>query len=207
MPNWCDSSLLVSGSEKLVRKLELATKDGEIKNLFSLFYPRPMPISQITEVYRGGKSYYSREVELNGKRVSIEVTEEDIKRLDELYGAHGWYEWSVNNWGTKWDVDAVANFDDLGALLQFETAWGPANLFAARLSEDYPEAKIRLAYAEGGCAFYGCETYVGGLCIDQLDSDEPFWKEVEGDYDDIMDVVGDNVKHLIEECGVPGTGG
>lgn len=58
------------------------------------------------------------------------------------YGATTWYEWSIRNWGTKWnacgyeeDVDYSTN----GNYLEFETAWSAPHPIIEKLSEDYPE--------------------------------------------------------------------
>ena len=40
----------------------------------------------------------------------------------ELYGASNWYDWSVANWGTKWNA-YYSNIDKANNTMEFDTAW------------------------------------------------------------------------------------
>ena len=49
----------------------------------------------------------------------------------------GWYDWSVENWGTKWD--AGDTYEDDEGYICFDTAWSTPHELMATLSEKYPE--------------------------------------------------------------------
>lgn len=66
------------------------------------------------------------------------------------YGASTWYEWSVNNWGTKWNAydSALRTPNDGRAELSFLTAWSPPHPIINRLSEQYPELSFSHEWAD-----------------------------------------------------------
>lgn len=68
-----------------------------------------------------------------------------------------WYEWNVENWGTKWDVNVndgyVERLDDNTLQLSFETAWSPPIAFYDFLFEDGWDVEAR--YYEPGVGFIG----------------------------------------------------
>lgn len=72
-----------------------------------------------------------------------------------------WYDWHVENWGTKWDIDNTEpydyNFDEDAANLfyDFDTAWGPPIEFVQKISQDFPKLLFTLKYHEPGMAFAG----------------------------------------------------
>lgn len=57
--------------------------------------------------------------ELNQLYKAGEKQYDNIKR----YGSRNWYDWSVKNWGTKWNaMEADVNFGD-HSYISFDTAW------------------------------------------------------------------------------------
>lgn len=78
------------------------------------------------------------------------------------YGACDWYNWSCQNWGTKWDVDHNGNVDfeqqsPTTARFVFDTAWSPPVPVMEALSELFPKLEIHLRYNEEGNDVHGCE--------------------------------------------------
>jgi len=66
-------------------------------------------------------------------------------------GAHPfWYEWSVDNWGCKWDASEVDMQDHAVDHKQytFSTPWSPPLPILATLSEQYPNLHIELEWEE-----------------------------------------------------------
>lgn len=66
----------------------------------------------------------------------------------QKYGHATWYEWCIQNWGTKWNSyqsRPVQNGDDTMAFL---TAWGSVPEIMKKLSEKYPEQTITYRWAD-----------------------------------------------------------
>lgn len=75
-----------------------------------------------------------------------------------LFKGDNWYDWNVNNWGTKWDV-AVSNNEeypetelmeesDTSLAYRFNTAWSPPLPAIATISQQYPNLEFNLSYEE-----------------------------------------------------------
>jgi hypothetical protein len=74
----------------------------------------------------------------------------------EKYGYANWYDFCVNEWGTKWDVGADGNpAQDIpgGLMLGFESAWSPPIGAYEKLTD--LGFTIRAMYYEPGMAFAG----------------------------------------------------
>mgnify|MGYP005674504351 FL=1 len=69
-----------------------------------------------------------------------------------------WYNWRVQNWGTKWDCYTLEIDDsDLphGFEVTFETAWSPPEEVCYAIREQYPNVSISWFYDEPGCEIAG----------------------------------------------------
>ena len=69
-----------------------------------------------------------------------------------------WYNWRVQNWGTKWDCYTLEIDDsDLphGFEVTFETAWSPPEEVCSAIREQYPNVSISWFYDEPGCEIAG----------------------------------------------------
>lgn len=63
----------------------------------------------------------------------------------------GWYNWNVNNWGTKWDVSnrcEMEEHDKDHLQYRMETAWSPPLEAIAALSKLFPSVYLELSYEE-----------------------------------------------------------
>ena len=92
--------------------------------------------------------------------------------MPEGYLENGkWYDWSIDNWGTKWDIGADVGTDreeryGLKATVvgnqvncSFDSAWSPPiGLYNALTDLDY---NVRASYFEPGMAF--CGIYDNGV--------------------------------------------
>lgn len=58
----------------------------------------------------------------------------------------GWYDWSIENWGTKWDV--TETFEDEEGYICFDTAWSTPYTLISNLSEKYPKLIFEVKYAD-----------------------------------------------------------
>jgi hypothetical protein len=78
----------------------------------------------------------------------------------EMYGATTWYDWCIDNWGTKWNACDIDWEDD--AHVKFETAWSaPEGIYKA-LAEAFPDVHFEVEFADedigNNC---GCINYFG----------------------------------------------
>jgi hypothetical protein len=93
----------------------------------------------------------------------------------------GWYEWNIENWGTKWNCDAqdwvkVENpsADESSVTFWFDSAWSPPTALYEFI-ESTSTLNIKASYNEGGMGFVG--EFVDGVdecfnyeCLEDLDS-------------------------------------
>ena len=113
-------------------------------------------------------------------------------------GYSNWYDWCVDNWGVKWDVDAVhfmhpneSAFEDdeesePDLLISFDTAWAPPTGILKRISEQYPDARFYLRWADefgpgNGVGLLFAEA--GMLDEKKIDDEEDFFNKLWG-YDE-----------------------
>ena len=93
----------------------------------------------------------------------------------------GWYEWNIENWGTKWNCDAQdwvkvenPNADESSVTFWFDSAWSPPTALYEFI-EATSTLNIKASYNEGGMGFVG--EFVDGVdecfnyeCLEDLDS-------------------------------------
>jgi hypothetical protein len=79
---------------------------------------------------------------------------------EEGLGEHNdsWYDWRVNNWGTKW-CGYDGHFNDDQTAFMFDTAWSPPTPIIKKLAE-LTDRTFALRYLEEGMFF--CGKYVVG---------------------------------------------
>tara|TARA_B000000565_G_scaffold60539_1_gene40183 strand:- start:191 stop:703 length:513 start_codon:yes stop_codon:yes gene_type:complete len=69
-----------------------------------------------------------------------------------------WYNWRVQNWGTKWDCYSL-EIDDSdmphGFEVNFETAWSPPEEVCYAIKEQFDDLSISWFYDEPGCELAG----------------------------------------------------
>jgi hypothetical protein len=92
---------------------------------------------------------------------SVPVAEEEAHKAKEQanrdkYGYTNWYDFCVNEWGTKWDIAADGNqAQDIpgGLMLGFDSAWAPpVGAYEKLCAMGF---RIRAMYYESGMAFAG----------------------------------------------------
>lgn len=78
------------------------------------------------------------------------------KRNFEKYGCTNWRDWSIKNWGTKWDVQAsLEEMTDEMLVYSFDSAWNPPLAFVEKVAELFPLLNFLLEFKEGGMGFAG----------------------------------------------------
>jgi len=63
-----------------------------------------------------------------------------------------WYNWNINNWGVKWDInfdnECIIDIDDTSIEMEFETAWGPPAGVFYQIKNEFPNLQISWFYHE-----------------------------------------------------------
>ena len=89
----------------------------------------------------------------------------------EKYGANNWYDWSCENWGTKWNAYDCYISED-GSVYEFNTAWDIPKPIYLELGAKFPEADFHIEYAEEQIGYY-CGIYdISGDNIEFTDMSE-----------------------------------
>ncbi len=89
---------------------------------------------------------------------------QDIKKEDfelgkqvflnmQLYGAPTWYEWRIDNWGTKWNAYGYSDGVDMSEFVEdgnfcCETAWSAPHPILDKLSQMYPDVEFTHEWAD-----------------------------------------------------------
>jgi len=99
--------------------------------------------------------------------VSSDESHFDFDKIVPGRPGEGWYEWSIENWGTKWNASDVDLDQGDGELaFTFDTAWGPCGPVVAALASQFPTLRIIHMYAESGMGFGGIVRYEGGEAVE-----------------------------------------
>ncbi|MBO4384288.1 MAG: hypothetical protein J5854_02550 [Clostridia bacterium] len=91
------------------------------------------------------------------------------KYYDNLkkYGAKTWYEWSYDNWGTKWNAYDCDRIDTDRQMLAFFTAWCSVPKIISKISERFPDVTVRYGWADEDIGSnVGRAVFKGGNMID-----------------------------------------
>lgn len=144
MPNWCNNSLYLVHTDP--EMIDRAVKGAEGDGLFSAFLPTPEDLEHpLAESYGGDDGAEANAIRSN-----------NIAK----HGFASWYDWRVNNWGTKWDVSDCHvdrfNQEESGkatANFHFDSAWSPPIAFYDHLTELGFE--VTAYYYEPGMGFCG----------------------------------------------------
>jgi len=86
----------------------------------------------------------------------------------EYSNPEDWYEWRLQNWGTKWDVDGdvdVNKLDDDLYRLYFTTAWSPPIHWFETVIKNYPALKFELNAGEPGMGWHHVWQAQGGRSL------------------------------------------
>ena len=140
MPNWCNNTVVLKHSDPAM--IERARKAFNGEGLLQEFIPVP---KELTETVSG----------IVGMDKQAEHEAQQAANIKK-YGYANWYDFCVNEWGTKWEVGADGNpAQDIpgGLMLGFESAWSPPIAAYEKLLDMGFE--IEAMYYEPGMAFAG----------------------------------------------------
>ena len=145
MPNWCNNTLQITGSEADIRKFKKQAKARGTALSLAKFYPEP-----------------------DYTKVKVKPTFPSIKKVKYVEPSEAWWDWRVQNWGTKWDIDAELIAEDESYLeYEFDSAWSPPISWLKKVAKDFPELQFILKYDECGMCFRGVATAKKGKVYDQ----------------------------------------
>ena len=167
MPNWCNNTVeLYHEDPAMIERARRAFNDGALINEF-------IPVPEELQIVAGRVGDDN-----DPKQIELEAAEQ---RNREKYGYTTWYDFCVNEWGTKWDIGADGcPADDIpgGLMLTFDSAWSPPIGAYEKLEE--MGFSIRAMYYEPGMAFAGIwengddQFYeYGGLTSEQIREELP----------------------------------
>jgi len=136
MPNWCSNRVEVYGDDEEIKVWKDLVESKESKFDFNKIIPMPKELEDTT---KGSNHVVSEE-------------------LIEKYGYDNWYDWSVNSWGTKWNIHAdEIEVEDSGEQIvyHFSTAWSPPQGIYNELRGKFPDLSLTWFYDEPGMQFAG----------------------------------------------------
>ena len=122
------------------------------------------PMSNIQLSNMPDKEYENR-IKSNGKSVD-ELEEMGLQYISNklLYGHSTWYDWSIENWGTKWN--ALEGYEIDENTISFNTAWSSPETIFIMLSEKYPDKFVEHWWADEDIGNNsGYEVYQNGEII------------------------------------------
>ena len=133
MPNWCNNTITLTGPKEKITAIYNKAKEDNA--LLQQLYPMP-------EALEGTTSPAPKE----GK-------------VQPLVDGHdNWYDWRVDNWSTKWDVDMDGlELSDDGTTITgwFDSAWAPPIGAYEHFLINNEDCSISSLYYEGGMDFAG----------------------------------------------------
>lgn len=108
-------------------------------------------VSLIADYFSTQKSEYSDLPDVFLDFEKILPMPKELKNTEAPKDQPNWYDWSVENWGTKWN-SFEGNVTDAG--IGFSTAWSPPIPVIAALAKKIGKT-LRLTYDEPGMDFCG----------------------------------------------------
>jgi hypothetical protein len=168
MPNWCNNVVeLAHEDPAMLERAKAALNRGEFLQEF-------IPVPGSLHIVSGSV----------GAKGSPEQNELEAKEQANI-AAHGyatWYDFCVNEWGTKWDVggDGMTCEIENGRIsTSFDSAWAPPLAAYEKLVD--LGFSVRAYYYEGGMCFAGV------------------WEDFNDDYYDLSGMDSEAVKEQLPE--------
>lgn len=111
MPNWCNNNVYVEHEDKSMIRRLIQAFNGE--GLFNGFFPVP-------------EELWLKEFEISSETAKEQLSVLHKSNIDK-YGYKDWYDWSIANWGIKWDVRNHLDkpIDENDVCLCFDSPWSP----------------------------------------------------------------------------------
>ena len=165
MPNWCNNTLEITHPDPAqLERARVAFRDARLCNEF-------VPVPESLHIVAGRVGDPEEQMLLEAQ--------EELNR--ETHGYANWYDFCVNEWGTKWDVGGDGyEAQDIpnGLIMTFDSAWAPPIQFYEKLLD--LGFSVRASYYEPGMCFAGiwedgADDYydLGGMNSEQVREELP----------------------------------
>jgi hypothetical protein len=187
MPNWCNNYLeLEHDDPAMIERAKTAFADAK---LLAEFVPVPEDLSIVAG--RVGADEDQKQKDL--------VAQEEVNVAK--HGYRNWYDFCVNEWGTKWDVggegDQATVHSPNSISMGFDSAWAPP-VPAMQKFQDLG-FKVKLIYWESGMCFCGLYDENGDDYMDYSDmSADEVEANINSEVDECMCIV-ENLREWEEE--------
>ena len=200
MPNWVFNSLVVSGEQAELDRLQAQLNKPYVTNFPTMnFNNGDVTTEPDVQVYSNPVFSFRNVIapplensEFAEEYYGVEAkTKTDLPSTDpnwwkdvvtKMKTSNHWYDWNVTNWGTKWDIgvrdddkypDTILEITDEGDVMyRFNTAWSPVTEVISELSEMYPSLSFDYEYEEEQ-GWGGKEVYEGGSLVSEEHWDIP----------------------------------
>lgn len=194
MPNHITNRLKFTGSKKDITQLLKGikgkrTKDDDHHTEISIDFNKILPMPKSLNITSGSLGETAHELLFGYKpKFDFMSTEEKQRRFTALpedkrkesvllalqyqsnlekYGHTTWYDWALDNWGTKWNAYDQSKISDNE--IQFDTAWSAPIDLMRQLSAKYPTVEIEHTYAdEDSGSNVGIITYKDGEIVNKI---------------------------------------
>lgn len=141
--------------KEFISEILFAKKETDISKI------SPEAIEEYETEYLTGKNDIKPDEWLLGKTAWNNI---------QNYGAPTWYDWSINNWGTKWNAYGYSDGVDYSKnnQLWFQTAWSAPHPMLEKLTGMFPEITFEHEWADedigSNC---GRKIYSNGECTEK----------------------------------------
>lgn len=175
MPNHVRNRLVVQGPIDDVSKLKsliINKEEGHIEDFFDFnrVIERPQILSRVVSPNNFGPNgrlmLQQREHDFSAL---IEATPQEQAEIDKNI-QKWWYDWSIENWGTKWNSYNFQPLDDQARYeFSFDTAWSPPSPVIEKLVSDFPHVTFDVTWFDEGWCHAGQGTLSSELSDVKMD--------------------------------------
>jgi Ferredoxin-like domain in Api92-like protein len=153
MPNWTSNQLIIEGDTAKVKEAAEFIKSADSVIDFDKIIPMPEILRNTGSGFRkidgnelkawfedkSIEDYAEREKSI---RAFTPAEAAELERLD----CESWYDWSCQNWGTKWNACEASVEQEFDGYLEihFDTAWSAPEPIVKALRDKFPELEVQL---------------------------------------------------------------
>ncbi len=159
MPNHITNRLTIIGTDKEVAQVRKKIRGEEEDTLIDFNKITPIP-EKLKDTKSPMEIISQEKYEAQEKRIADNdlteferkygfwrcLTGEVAQEYKWKYGHTNWYDWTIANWGTKWN--AYSQYSDDVNVIHFDTAWNTPYRLMVNLSRMFPEITFEVEYAD-----------------------------------------------------------